>query len=143
MTSPKILTLRVDQLDADAYPGYIQTILNMIRSSEYVTTGEYYQMLSDDDLDELLNAVEMITTPEEGEEDAESLENIMMLAMLLRTAEGMPDITEDEVYGSIGMVCSYAAIEKLARLGDVEVFYSNMCVTIDNLAADRIVVRKL
>ena len=116
------LTLRMDQVDADKFHGYVQTIYNMMQRSEYVTTGEYFMNLYDEDLDELLQSIEEITVPA-GLEDPVSVENIMMLTIMLRTAEGIPDMSEEDLHTSMGIVCTYAAMEKLARMGKVEIFH--------------------
>jgi len=136
------LTLRMDQLDPDKFHGYVQAAYNMMRRSDYVTAGEYFMNLYDEHLDELLQSVEQITTPV-GLENPVSAENIMMLTILLRTAEGMPDMSEEELHSSIGIVCTYAAMEKLARMGQVQIYHENMCVAVDDESSKRIVVRKM
>jgi hypothetical protein len=136
------LTLRLDQVDPDKFRGYVQTIYNMMRLSEYVTTGEYFMNLYDEDLDELLQSIEEITVPV-GLENPVSVENVMMLTIMLRTAEGIPDMSEEDLHTSMGIVCTYAAMEKLARMGQVEIFHENMCVVVDEQTSKRIIVRKI
>ena len=136
------LTVRMDQVDPEKFPGYVQTIYNMMNMSEYVTTGEFFMNLYDEDLDDLLQSVERITVPV-GLEDPMSVESIMMLTILLRTAEGAPDMSEEELHTSMGIVCTYAAMERLARMGKVEVFHQNMCVAGDDLSNKLLIVRKI
>jgi hypothetical protein len=99
--------------------------------------------LYDEDLDELLQSVEEITVPI-GLENPVCVENIMMLTIMLRTAEGIPDMSEEDLHTSMVIVCTYAAIEKLARMGKVEIFHENMCVVVDSDdVSKRIIVKKL
>lgn len=143
MSNDKIpmLTVNIDRLDPEKFPGYVQTIYNMMRLSDYVTTGEYFMNLYDEDLQELLQSIEKVTVPA-GFEDPISVESIMMLTILLRTAEGSPDMSEEDLHTSMGIVCTYAAMESLARMGQIEVFHQNMCVAGDELANQKMIARK-
>jgi hypothetical protein len=136
------MTVNMSAIDPDDFSGYVQAIYNMMKHSPYVTVGEYFMTLYDEDLDELLEAIERITVPV-GMEDPTAVENIMMLTMLLRTAEGTPDVTETELHRAIGIVCTFAAMERLARLGQVEVFHQNMSIADDPLANSRPIIRKI
>lgn len=143
MSNDKIpmLTVNIDRSDPEKFPGYVQTIYNMMRLSDYVTTGEYFMNLYDEDLQDLLQSIEKVTVPA-GFEDPISVESIMMLTILLRTAEGLPDMSEEDLHTSMGIVCTYAAIESLARMGQIEVFHQNMCVAGDELANQKMIARK-
>jgi len=136
------LTVAMDRIDPDKFPGYVQTIYNAMRLSDYVTAGEYFMNLYDEDLDELLQAIEKITVPV-GFEDPISIEHVMMLTILLRTAEGSPDMSEEDLHTSMGIICTYAAMERLARMGHIEVFHQNMCVAGDELANTKSIARKI
>jgi hypothetical protein len=140
-TDKSIMTFNINSLDPTEFPGYVQTIYNMTRMSDYVTTGEYFMNLYDEDLEELLQSIDKITVPE-GFEDPISFRNIMMLTILLRTAEGLPDMTTKDLHKSMGTVCTYAALEGLARKGVVEIFHQNMCVSGDELSDSKIIAKR-
>ena len=136
------MTLNLANIDPDRFHGYVQAIYNMMHRSEYVTPGEYFMTLYDEDLEELLQAIQRITVPV-GEEDPTAVENVMMLTFMLRTAEGAPDVSEEELHTSMGLVCSYAAMERLARMGEIELFHNNMSIAGDELANLRMIARKI
>lgn len=133
----------LNKIDFEKYPGFVQTIHNMMNLSTYVTTGEYFMALYDEDLDELLEAVNKVTAAEAGQEDPVAVESILMLAIMLRTAEGSIDSSEEEMHNAFGLVCSYAALERLCRMGEVEVLHMNMSLDIDSLSGMRKIARKI
>lgn len=137
-------TANISGIDPDEFPVYVQAIYSMLKMSQYVTAGEYFMTLYDEDLDELLDDISKVTV-ELGLEDPIAVKNVMMLTILLRTAEGAIDMDEDELFESIGIVCTYAAIERLSRIGEVEVFHQNMCVAIDKNSKinQRMIVKKI
>lgn len=141
-TDKSILTLDINKLDISEFPGFVHCIYNSMRMSDYVTTGEYFMSLYDEDLQELLISVDDITVPE-GFEDPIAFKNVLTLTILLRIAEGSPDVSEKDLHKSMGIVCTYAAMEGLARAGQVEIFHQNMCVADDSLNDSRIVAKRI
>ena len=141
-TDKTIMTFNINTLDPTEFMGYVQTIYHMTRMSQYVTTGEYFMNLYDEDLEELLESIDKITVPV-GFEDPISFKNVTMLTILLRIAEGSPDTTTEDLHKSMGTVCTYAALEGLARKGHVEIFHQNMCVAGDELADSKIIAKRI
>lgn len=141
-TDKSILTLDINKLDISEFPGFVHCIYNAMRMSDYVTTGEYFMTLYDEDLQELIMSVDGITVPE-GFEDPIAFKNVLTLTILLRIAEGSPDVSEKDLHKSMSTVCTYAAMEGLARAGHVEIFHQNMCVADDSLDDSRIVARRI
>lgn len=140
-TDKSIMTFNVNSIDPEEFLGFVQMIYSMTRMSSYVTTGEYFMNLYDEDLEELLQCIDKITVPE-GFEDPISFKNITMLTILLRIAEGSPDTTTEDLHKSMGTVCTYAALEGLARQGAVEIFHQNMCVSGDELSDSKIIAKR-
>jgi hypothetical protein len=141
-TDKSIMTFNINAMDPEEFPGYVQTIYNMTRMSDYVTTGEYFMNINEEDLEELLQSIDRITVTE-GFEDPISFKNVTVLTILLRIAEGSPDITPEDLHKSMGTVCTYAALEGLARQGQVEIFHQNMCVAGDQLADSKIIAKRI
>lgn len=141
-TDKSIMSFNISSLDPEEFPGYVQCIYHMTRLSNYVTTGEYFMNLYDEDLEELLQSIDKITVPE-GFEDPDSFRSVMMLTILLRVGEGSPDVSTEDLHKSMGTVCTYAALEGLARKGMVEIFHQNMCVASDELANSKIIAKRI
>ena len=102
----------------------------------YIAVGDWIRNVSDTDLQTLVDGAE----PDENDEY--KLEDLMLIVMMLRQAEGLPPIKEDEGFREgCGHLVTLLVIESLARKGLVKVFYENMSFGED--MGDKVVVERL
>lgn len=91
----------------------------------YMSVGTFFQSISDEDLQSLLEKSEDIGNVEEGEVQ-QSTEEILLIAMMLAQAEGCPAQDLDELHDNVTILSVFIAGTSLARKGLVEAYYDNM-----------------
>ena len=102
----------------------------------YLAVGDWIRNVSDSDLQTLIEGSE----PDDNDEY--KLEDLMLILMMLRQAEGLPPIITDEGFREgCGHLVSMLVVESLARKGLVKVFYENMSFGED--MGDKIVVERI
>ena len=138
--------------DDDIGDGFVVNCAEVVRSKEslavtrllaadllakpYLAVGDWIRNVSDSDLQTLIEGSE----PDDNDEY--KLEDLMLIVMMLRQAEGLPPINTDEGFREgCGHLVSMLVVESLARKGLVKVFYENMSFGED--MGDKIIVEKL
>lgn len=102
-----------------------------LKKNPYKTVGEFFEKISDGDLDILLNKV-----------DEEDLEEILLLTELLARAEGVGASNIEQATRNVNVMTMLIAGESLSRkFGIVKSFYENMSFGEDY--NDHIVFRKV
>lgn len=102
----------------------------------YMTTGDFLREISDSDLQALIKGAEV---DDNGEF---ALDDLLLIAMLLRQAEGLPPMQMDEeCRHSLGQLIMFLATESLARKGLVKIYRENMSFGED--MGDKVIVEKI
>ena len=102
----------------------------------YLQVGDWIKNVSDTDLQTLINGAE----PDENDEY--KLEDILLVVMMLRQAEGLAPMKDDEEFrAGCGQLVTLLVIESLHRKGLVRAFHENMSFGDD--MGDKIVVEKI
>lgn len=89
-----------------------------LQSNEYLSTGDWLKSLRDSDVEDLMSLVD--------EDNDETYQSLIILALMLSRAESVYFKTEAEMGQAIGMLRVFICIESLARKGMVEVMHQNM-----------------
>ena len=110
-----------------------------MQKNPYATLGDWFRGLSDSSVYELQ---ELAETCHQDPENAETMEQMMLLTMMLASAEGTCDIGDMEKNRTqLGMMMSLITIVGLERKGLVRVFYENLSLGTD--MRDAVIVEKL
>lgn len=110
-----------------------------MQKNPYVTLGDWFRGLADSSIYELQ---ELAETCYEDPENADALEQLMLLTMMLASAEGTCDMQDMEKNRTqLGMLMSLITIVSLERKGHVRVFYENLSLGTD--MRDAVIVEKL
>lgn len=108
-----------------------------LQKSPYISLGDWFKSLSDRSVAELQELSEGV-----AEDDSESTEQLMLLAMMLSSAEGTCDMKSiDTLRKQLSMIVSIITFESLARKGLVRVYHENY--TLGDDMGDKVVVEKL
>lgn len=91
-----------------------------ILNNAYVTPGSWFKSLSDSDVDALMEMVDI------EDEESEEMAELMLLTLMLTSAEGVELSSYEDVSKSIGAMRMLTATVSLARKGLVDVFYENI-----------------
>jgi hypothetical protein len=87
----------------------------------YLAVGDWIRNVSDSDISTLVDGAD----PDENNEY--KLEDLMLIVMMLRQAEGLPPInTDDGFREACGQLVTFLVMESLARKKLVRIFYENM-----------------
>ena len=107
-----------------------------LKARPYLPVGEFLSSLSDDDLQMLVKGSE---PDEKGEV---KFDDLLLIAMMLNNAEGLPPIEEsEEARELLGKLITFLAVESLARKKMIRVYRENMSFGDD--MDDRKVAEKL
>ena len=107
-----------------------------LKARPYLPVGEFLSSLSDDDLQMLVKGSE---PDEKGEV---KFDDLLLIAMMLNNAEGLPPIEESEgARELLGKLITFLAVESLARKKMIRVYRENMSFGDD--MGDRKVAEKL
>jgi hypothetical protein len=110
-----------------------------MQKNPYVTLGDWFRGLADSSIYELQ---ELAETCYEDPENADAQEQLMLLTMMLASAEGTCDMQDMEKNRTqLGMLMSLITIVSLQRKGHVRVFYENLTLGTD--MRDAVIVEKL
>lgn len=90
----------------------------------YMSVGTFFQTISDEDLQSLLEKAEEIKEFDGSE--SPGTEEILLIAMMLAQAEGSPAQNMEEMHDNISILTVFIAGTALARKGLVEAYYNNM-----------------
>lgn len=104
-----------------AHTGLAPTIRMLaidLQEKPYMSPGDWFKSLSNIAVQELVDLVEG--------EDPDSIEQQLLLTMMLSRAEGVVLNTQEDLGKKIGMLRMLCASVGLARKGLVRVYYENM-----------------
>lgn len=127
------MELRLEYDDSDEYrvdleqiaatqnlPATIRLLAFDLMKTPYLSLGEFFQKLSDKGLEELIELVNDV------EDNENSLQNVMLLTMMLMTAEGLVVSNDDQLHEALNAMVMITCGVSLARKGLVRVFYDNL-----------------
>ena len=100
-----------------------------LMQSPYKTVGQFFDALNDSDLEILIDKI-----------DEENLEEILLLAVMLSRAEGVPVNGIDHITELTNFMTVFIVGESLARKGLAQIFHDEM--TFDN-DSETVFLRKL
>jgi hypothetical protein len=110
-----------------------------LQKKSYVTVGDWFRGLADSSVYELQ---ELTETCYEDPDNVESMEQMMLLAMMLASGEGTCDMNDMEKNRTqLGMLMSLITVVGLERKGFVRVFYENL--TLGDDMGSAVIVEKL
>lgn len=110
-----------------------------LQKNPYVTVGDWFRGLADSSIYELQ---ELAETCYENPDNEESMEQMMLLAMMLASGEGTCDMKDMEKNRTqLGMLMSLITVVGLERKGFVRVFYENL--TLGDDMGNAVIVEKL
>jgi predicted DNA-binding transcriptional regulator len=114
-------------------PAFIRLLAVDLIQNPYKSVGDFLKELNDSDLELLMNLVE--------EPEDMSTQNILLLAMMLATAEGL-EFAKDEkqVQMRMAQLTSFIVVESLYRKGLIKAYHENM--TFDE-SDNRIIAERL
>lgn len=102
----------------------------------YLSVGDWIGHVSDADLKNLVQGAEL------DKNDEVILEDLMLIFMMLRQAEGLPPVKEDEDFRrGIGQLVTMLVGESLARKGLIKLYRENLSFGDD--MGDKIVMEKI
>lgn len=102
----------------------------------YLSVGDWLVNVSDSDLKGLVAAADM------DKNDEVILEDLMLIFMMLRQAEGLPPVKDDEDFRKgIGQLVTMLVGESLARKGLIKLYRENLSFGDD--MGDKIVMEKI
>lgn len=105
-----------------------------VQKQQYILPGEFFGKISDEDLD-VLTEMTNITHPGGGATEQEysaALESLIVLTGILETGEGKSALDDDELIADLGSTVGFINLEKLARMGMIEVNRDNFSYIDDN-----------
>jgi hypothetical protein len=106
-----------------------------LQINTFMTVGDFMKSLSDDDLRILMEGSDYA-------ENGEMLDDIMLIAMMLSTAEGAKDIdTLDDVHAMVNRFIGFLVVESLGRKKLVKVLHQNM--SFDEDMGDKVIVERI
>ena len=106
-----------------------------LMAKPYLAVGDWLKNVSDNDLRGLLQATDNM-------EDPVILEDLMLIFMMLRQAEGLPPIKEDAQFREgVGQLVTMLVGESLARKGLIKLYRENLSFGED--MGDKIVMERL
>lgn len=110
----------------------VRLLATQLIATPYLRVGDFFKNLSDDDL-ETLNEV--------SDENHEQFDNLLLIAEMLATGEGLEHGTMDIIHQRINQLLMFIAMEGLHRKQMVRVHHENMSFGDD--MGNKIVVEKL
>jgi len=120
---------------ATEFPAIIRMTALMIQQNSYMTLGDFFKGLNDDDVRTLQEMVETAET------DSNSIMHLVLLSEMLSRAEGSGPETINDATKNLNSLCAFITCASLARKGLVRVFYENFSFGADMDSAN--IVQKL
>lgn len=106
------------------YSAVTRLLAATLMINPYMSVGTFFQTISDEDLQTLLEKAEEIKEFDGSE--SPGTEEILLIAMMLAQAEGSPAQNMEELHDNISILTVLIAGTSLARKGLVEACYDNM-----------------
>jgi hypothetical protein len=118
----EIMGINLRKVDANASPFSSIVKMTAVRLMEnpYVTLGDFFTGLTNNDLTALNFMVEMIAT------DGQSREELVLLTEMLSRAEGAETSDDAQRASNVSYFCNLVTIVSLHRKGLVDVMFENM-----------------
>lgn len=110
----------------------VRLLATQLIATPYLRVGDFFKNLSDDDL-ETLNEI--------SDENHEQFDNLLLIAEMLATGEGLDHGTMDMIHERMNQLLMFIAMEGLHRKQLVRVYHENMSFGDD--MGSKIVVEKL
>ena len=125
---PTEYAINFDKVLAD--PGFstiTKMTLVMIQGQPYMTLGEYFQRLSNRDLETLLEIGEdAIQADEDDDVNAQAVRDLIVMSEALAIAEGAPAQSEAEAHLNLNYFMMLANCVSLERKGLVDIKYDKL-----------------
>jgi len=128
-------TLNIEKCINDtSRPAPIRQLFVTIRDHGYITVGQFFKNLTDQDLTILSELMDLMD-PKNTDAKAKDLaaHHLTLLGIGLTAAEGLV-VNESSATDSLGAVVAFIAMESLARNNVIEVFHDKW--TMDPLSSD-------
>jgi hypothetical protein len=130
--------LNLEQIAAATdYHSSVRLLAYKLKENPYYRIGNFLMEMSGTDLTSLQEVCE--EQAELGDEIYDPFENVVLLALMLASAEGVV-IDEERVHTVVNIMTAMITMESLRRKGFVEVNYDK--VSFGEECADEIVVKK-
>jgi hypothetical protein len=137
--------LLIDKLinDSDEMKPFIRRAAKDVKYNRYLTAGEFFDKLSDDELNQLNEMVDKIKTIDyssfivETEEDNVNLMQLMLLCSVLSLGEGMPELSPESMRVMMSSLTALCTAETMHRNGDGVAVRSNFSLFEQNLEVIR------
>lgn len=101
-----------------------------LQKNPYISVGEWFQKLNDNSLREIQEIAERVA--ENPDPESEELEQIMILAMMLSSAEGTDDLGNmPHMQKQLSKIIMLITLVSLERKGLVRLWYENMTLGAD------------
>lgn len=110
----------------------VRLLATQLIATPYLRVGDFFKNLSDDDL-ETLNEI--------SDENHDQFDNLLLIAEMLATGEGLDHGTMDMIHERMNQLLMFIAMEGLHRKQLVRVYHENMSFGDD--MGSKIVVEKL
>ena len=110
----------------------VRLLATQLIATPYLRVGDFFKNLSDDDL-EILNEI--------SDENHEQFDNLLLIAEMLATGEGLDHGTIDVIHERMNQLLMFIAMEGLHRKQLVRVYHENMSFGDD--MGSKIVVEKI
>ena len=105
-------------------------LAGLLKENPYITVHKYLELVSDSELQVLVDRIDKYKRDVEelGEENAGYgvLEEVLVLAEMLSTAEGVKSQSLDDVQENLNSMTAFILCESLARKGLADVIRENM-----------------
>jgi hypothetical protein len=126
----------MSEFEGEDFSGYMVNVHEVVRSKDslavtrllaadlianpYMMVGDFFKNISDTDLQTLLNG-------SEPDSKDEVIDDILLITMMLRGAEGLEGITtNEEMRLSMSQFIGFLVVESLFRKGFVKLYRENM-----------------
>ena len=117
------------------YSPIIRMTALQLQKNPYMTVGDFFQQLGNNDIYELSKMVDKVHSNEIA------AQQLLLLSEMLSRAEGTESGTVDGCAKNLSTLCTFIICVSLARKGMVRVFYENLSFGEDMAA--RVIVEKL
>lgn len=113
-------------------------LASKLQHAPYMTVGDFLNGLSNDELFTLLEAADQLFI---NQKDCVHGRDVVLISEMLTRAEGVFNVTEEDVTRRTKAFCSFLACEGLARRGLVKIYRERMSFGED--MANKIIIEKL
>lgn len=117
----------------------VKAAMRRTMKQQFLLPGHWVHDLSDIEVDQLCELVELAKAEDDAGQPGEAGEQMVLLTMILATAEGCAPENDDEVQTFYGRLAAFIICESLARKGLVTVFHDKMSF----VEPDAIIVKRI